>query len=74
MNNTDRVATIPVQSIGYYGATISDHKRGIYTGFSPITGKHHFSLFDGSTTALDSLDSAVFDDPKHKAAFISQTL
>jgi len=45
------------------GAKVTiNNKRGEYTGYSDITKKHHFSMYDGSVIKLDSLDGVKFDE------------
>jgi hypothetical protein len=69
--NQDKTCTVPVDNVQYVGGKTTEYKRGIYTGFSEITRKHHFSLFNGETVQLSNLNNVSFDDPNDKEIFIS---
>jgi hypothetical protein len=59
MNNN--ICAVPVPRIAYEGGFTVEYIRGEYTGFSHITGKHHFSLYNGETVKLTSLKGVQFD-------------
>lgn len=64
---SDKMAPIPVKEPPYY-------KRGIYTAYSPTTGYHYFSLFNGDTVKLLSLDKVLFDNTADAHPFINTTI
>jgi len=59
-----KICTVPVPRIKYEGGQTTELLRGEYTGYSNITGKHHFSLYNGETVRLDSLQGVQFDEIK----------
>jgi hypothetical protein len=58
----NKICTVPVPRIKYEGGTTTENLRGEYTGYSTITCKHHFSLYNGETVKLDTLKGVQFDN------------